>query len=464
MNNSTNPLEYNSYSDPNMYIDENNQYSNEYGDMNEYEDMNGYEDSNEYEGMNEYEDMNDYAGNSDFRDSYSTGVGTHDNIAYPEEAVIQRQPSKKNNPALNKLDRGDSLRRIARGDSVKKTPPLDKFDPFAGTGPTVTVKKPVTKFEKIQAWMINEGGRTIFFGVWVTLHALVFSLAFLSFYLSDNFFEARAIFGITFTIAKSSALVLHFDAAMILFPICRNFISFFRATPLNNIIPFDENIEFHKAIGWSILFFSLVHTLCHWVNFAMVAKGGPAPVATWFKLNFASGPGATGYVMLIALLIMVYTATEKARRSHFNRFWYFHHLFIPFFGAWAFHGAFCMIQPDREPRCANIASFWKYWISSGLIYFSERLLREIRARQTTYISKVVMHPSRVVEIQIKKPSMTTKAGQYIFLCCPEVSIWEWHPFTLTSAPQEDYISVHIRVVGDFTKALAIKLDVTLMKN
>lgn len=44
--------------------------------------------------------------------------------------------------------------------------------------------------------------------------------------------------------------------------------------------------------------------------------------------------------------------------------------------------------------------------------------------------------------------------QYIFLCCPEVSLWQYHPFTLTSAPEEDYISVHIRCVGNFTKALA----------
>ena len=33
-------------------------------------------------------------------------------------------------------------------------------------------------------------------------------------------------------------------------------------------------------------------------------------------------------------------------------------------------------------------------------------------------------------------------------------MWQYHPFTLTSAPEEDYISVHIRTVGNFTNALA----------
>lgn len=60
----------------------------------------------------------------------------------------------------------------------------------------------------------------------------------------------------------------------------------------------------------------------------------------------------------------------------------------------------------------------------------------------------------MVELQIKKDKTTVRAGQYIFICCPEISYFQWHPFTLTSAPQEDYLSVHIRVVGDFTAALA----------
>jgi NADPH oxidase len=37
------------------------------------------------------------------------------------------------------------------------------------------------------------------------------------------------------------------------------------------------------------------------------------------------------------------------------------------------------------------------------------------------------------------------------------------PFTLTSAPEEDYISVHIRVVGDFTTAFAQALGCDFSK-
>jgi predicted ferric reductase len=44
-----------------------------------------------------------------------------------------------------------------------------------------------------------------------------------------------------------------------------------------------------------------------------------------------------------------------------------------------------------------------------------------------------------------------------------VSIWQYHPFTLTSAPEEDYISVHVRMVGDFTKALGKALGCSLEK-
>ncbi|KAI0943022.1 hypothetical protein AcW1_002763 [Taiwanofungus camphoratus] len=351
------------------------------------------------------------------------------------------------------LERNKSERRRLQG--------LQRSNPM--TTMTPTPYKPQGWHDKWRVWMINEGGKRLFFSFFVLLHLLVMAFGFSYYDLKDSFVGARKTFGITYPIARTAALVLHVDVAFILLPVCRNFISLLRRTPLNHYIPFDKNITFHKAVAWSIVFFSAVHILAHMVNFARLAFADPDATTPGTRFvvfliaNFTTGPGVTGWIMTAALAIMVWYAMEKRRRAHFEWFWYTHHLFIIFFLNWQLHGMFCMIQPDRAPFCSwnTIGVFWRYWLVGGLIFTFERILREVRSRHRTYISKVIQHPSNVMEIQIKKEKTTTRAGQYIFICVPEISYFQWHPFTLTSAPEEDYISVHIRVVGDFTRAFAV---------
>lgn len=64
-----------------------------------------------------------------------------------------------------------------------------------------------------------------------------------------------------------------------------------------------------------------------------------------------------------------------------------------------------------------------------------------------------MHPARVLELQMQKKGFRMEVGQYIFVNCPAISRLEWHPFTLTSAPEEDFFSIHIRMAGDWTERL-----------
>ncbi|CZT00317.1 related to NADPH oxidase 1 [Rhynchosporium agropyri] len=318
--------------------------------------------------------------------------------------------------------------------------------------------KDFTMREKFDRWMVNEGYRRFFVFVFAAIHLMVFSFGFMNYQIKDTFTKARGTFGITYSIARAAALVLHFDVAMILFPVCRTLISLARQTPLNGIVQFDKNITFHMTTAWSIVFFSWVHVIAHWNNFAQLAAKNNLGFAGFLLANFVTGPGWTGYVMLTALMCMVVTSVEKMRRANFERFWYTHHLFVVFFFFWSIHGAYCMIQPDIAPFCTGLGStaigvFWQYWMYGAFIYLMERVAREVRGKHKTYISKVVQHPSMVCEIQIKKEHTKTRAGQYIFFCCPEVSVWQYHPFTLTSAPEEDYISIHMRMQGDFTKAV-----------
>ncbi len=77
-----------------------------------------------------------------------------------------------------------------------------------------------------------------------------------------------------------------------------------------------------------------------------------------------------------------------------------------------------------------------------------------------------------MELRIVKPSFKYTAGQWLFIQVPDVSRWQWHPvsitspsllmmqelnwtpqFTITSAPEDPYVSIHIRQVGDWTQAL-----------
>ncbi|KAL3881160.1 hypothetical protein ACJMK2_027618, partial [Sinanodonta woodiana] len=98
--------------------------------------------------------------------------------------------------------------------------------------------------------------------------------------------------------------------------------------------------------------------------------------------------------------------------------------------------------------------FWKWCIGPIVLYLMERGVRFYRSMQQVVILKVVKHPSNVFELQMRKKGFSMGPGQYIFIKCPSVSHFEWHPFTLTSAPDDDYFSVHIRQVGNWTNAVA----------
>ena len=269
----------------------------------------------------------------------------------------------------------------------------------------------LTWTEKFDRWMVNEGYRRLFVLLFVAVHGMVYTFGFLNFHMKDNLTTARATFGITYPIARAAALVLHFDIAILIFPVCRTLISLARQTPLNGIIQFDKNITFHKLVAWSIVFFSWVHTIAHWNNYAQLAAKNNLGFKGWLLGNFVTGPGWSGYVMLTCLMLMVATSIQRFKSKNFERFWYTHHLFIVFFVFWSVHGAFCLIKTDSAPFCAGTGVFWEYWMYGGFIYLLERIAREVRGRHKTFVSKVIQHPSNVVEIQMKKENTKTRAGQ-----------------------------------------------------
>ena len=67
-----------------------------------------------------------------------------------------------------------------------------------------------------------------------------------------------------------------------------------------------------------------------------------------------------------------------------------------------------------------------------IIYTIERCVRFLRSLRKVVIVKVVEHPSKTFEIQMRSKGFYAEAGQYVFINVPSAAFFEWHPFTLTS--------------------------------
>jgi predicted ferric reductase len=62
--------------------------------------------------------------------------------------------------------------------------------------------------------------------------------------------------------------------------------------------------------------------------------------------------------------------------------------------------------------------------------------------------------SGVTRIELERPAgFVARAGDYAYLNLPQLARHEWHPFTISSAPECDTLVFHVRSLGNFTSAL-----------
>ncbi|KAF1386303.1 hypothetical protein PFLUV_G00093250 [Perca fluviatilis] len=72
-----------------------------------------------------------------------------------------------------------------------------------------------------------------------------------------------------------------------------------------------------------------------------------------------------------------------------------------------------------------------------------------------HIVEVNLLPSKVTHLVIKRPEFFHfKPGDYVYINIPEIAKYEWHPFTISSPPeQSDSLWLHIRSMGQWTNRL-----------
>ncbi|KAM3316649.1 hypothetical protein ACQJBY_034657 [Aegilops geniculata] len=276
-------------------------------------------------------------------------------------------------------------------------------------------------------------------GLWLSICIALFIWKFIQ-------YRNRAVFnimGYCVATAKGAAETLKFNMALVLFPVCRNTITWIRSkTKIGAVVPFNDNINFHKVIAAGVAVGVVLHAGAHLTcDFPLLLHASDAkyepmkpffgetrpPNYWWFVKGTA---GWTGVVMVVLMSISFVLAQPWFRRNKlkdsnplkkmtgFNAFWFTHHLFAIVYALLIVHGTSLYLT--------------KEW----------------------YKKTVAVYPGNVLALYMSKPpGFKYRSGQYIFINCGAVSPYEWHPFSVTSAPGDNYLSVHIRTRGDWTSRL-----------
>ncbi|XP_013406474.1 NADPH oxidase 5 [Lingula anatina] len=254
-------------------------------------------------------------------------------------------------------------------------------------------------------------------------------------------------------LARMSARLINFHALLVLLMMLRVTMTLISSRiRIPFWIPLDKHIKYHKVAGMVLLVCSLLHTVGHIGNAAWaVTEHNHTLVEYLFTVHphhhQASWMGGTAYIsgwaLLAILLALSLSGMPWVRAKNFQAFYFTHLLYLPFM----------IVMFIHAPSC------WKWIIVPSSLLVIEKVYRTKAVKRLEYgkifIQEGVLLPSKVTHLVIKRPdNFNFTAGDYIFLNIPKIATFEWHPFTISSAPEDpDHLWLHIRAVGRWTNKL-----------
>ncbi|XP_078589015.1 dual oxidase 2-like [Branchiostoma floridae x Branchiostoma japonicum] len=298
---------------------------------------------------------------------------------------------------------------------------------------------------------------------WMTLYLLVTAGIFIErayFYSVEREHAGlRRITGFGVSVTRGAASGQMWTYSVILLTMCRNTITHMRETFLHRYIPFDSAIAMHKFVAMSALFFTIMHCFGHGINFFHISTQ-PADDLTCLFRDFyhrsfdlpkfhywlyETTTGMTGVLLVLLLAVMYVFSTQYARRYVFKAFWFTHNLYPILYILTIVHGSGHLVQ---EP-------YFYYFLLGPLVLFTlDKLVSISRKKVEIPVLNAELLPSAVTMLELKRPAnFDYKSGQWVRIASAALGNNEYHPFTLTSAPHEDTLSLHIRSVGPWTNNL-----------
>ena len=240
-------------------------------------------------------------------------------------------------------------------------------------------------------------------------------------------------------LGRATGRCLDFNGALILLPVMRGLLTRLRASWLGRALPIDHAIDFHRVAGHAMAGLAVVHA----ASFVTARGVGhlAMPLAAFLLTSLR---GVTGLALLAVLAVMWACALPAIRRSRrFELFYFTHMLYAAWFALAVVHAPVMLA-----------------WSAVPLVAFAiERVRRARRRGAKTYAVAAQALRSGATRLDIRRPpGFTFSPGDYVFLRVPSVARHEWHPFTLSSAPERETLTIHARALGNWTSALRARVE------
>ncbi|NWZ18962.1 NOX5 oxidase, partial [Asarcornis scutulata] len=288
------------------------------------------------------------------------------------------------------------------------------------------------------AYWHNHGSQLAFLGGYTSLNLLLFTLAALR----------HAGLGGWVAVARGCGQCLNFNCAFIAVLMLRRCLSWLRATPVAQVLPLDHSVGLHQLVGYVVLALGAVHTGAHVANFSRLARQDGHRALTEFLLTARPGGGGlggtasqTGLALQGLLAAMLAFSSPCVRRGgHFEVFYWSH---LSYVSVWAL-------------LLLHAPNFWKWFVVPGGLFMLEKAVGLVVSRAVGLrIVEVNLLPSKVTHLVVQRPrSFRFRPGDYVYLNVPAIAAYEWHPFTISSAPeQQGTIWLHVRARGQWTSRL-----------
>lgn len=236
---------------------------------------------------------------------------------------------------------------------------------------------------------------------------------------------------VSLPLAKASGFLISFNLITLLFS------SFLRSTVVHNL----------SSI--TIVIASILHTICHTVNYIKVNSKAVFSNVIW-----------TGIILWVLLFCVM--LVSFAGNRYYTHFYIYHTFGFSFIvigsmihGSWCFYNIIC-----------NKTQPFIYILPFFCFYLFVKLFAYVRYPTLTLLNHTIHdnNDKGIIELSLNWKGDKPIGGKTVYLNCPQLNILTWHPFTVVEqryhgdVKNGQHFVIFIKVFDNWTQQLKHKLN------